>query len=818
MSFLSTIFLTGLIAAGGPVLIHLLNRRRYKTVQWAAMDFLREALKRNRKIIEIRDILLLVLRTLAILFFVLAMARPYIVSDDARTSSRQPVHAVVLIDNSLSMGFKQLNRTLLDVAKDRAREYIASLPEGSHVSVVPLCNTEPWHLRDVYSNTEDAWEALEEIRVVDRLARATVGIESARRATTAAPDMPSKRVVFFSDMQAQSWDTQNLGNDFGDLKDVQVVNVINEMRDNAWVELLQLRDGVADANSEAVFHTTVRYVGNEPRQNVNVDLLIDGELADSQTIDLLPGQSLDMRFRHTFDVAGTSHQPRFVEATLRLSPDHLEEDDSRSIIVPVIAAVPMVFIDQLGEREDRRLDLYGDTFPLRRLLAPRTGSEEDRRLVQVLHRTVDTVTQQDLEEARLVAIAGVTEPTDELVRLLRAYVQQGGQVFLAAGGEFDPFQWSQIAWLDGAGILPAPLRSDYIGKTPIEDPDVQPFGLAPDSMTDELFHLGLPEGDREALLSMPLIYKAVEVNEDALSDIRETLADTLAEELTFLDQYLQDEQRWSQLEAASELKPEEAAQRARDQERFTELNPTWLKWAAAADLDEVELDAEQRINRTVPRVMGRYTNGHIFGIKRRIGKGRVVMLSTGVFPLWNNIAADYGVLLFDNVLREMLAAGMPQRTLDTPNELLVPVDPADADADFLVHMPGEEDPVTYRPRALDEYRYGFIIRDVARRGVYRIERVPREGESTADATTLSLAVNGPSQESDLITVGQERLTTSLGDADVKLVDVGEQITLEGTTVLGYDMWRWLLWIAIICLAAEMVFLAAPKLLEGNTTT
>ena len=41
MSFLSEWFLFGLIAAGGPLVIHLLNRTRRRTIHWAAMDFLR---------------------------------------------------------------------------------------------------------------------------------------------------------------------------------------------------------------------------------------------------------------------------------------------------------------------------------------------------------------------------------------------------------------------------------------------------------------------------------------------------------------------------------------------------------------------------------------------------------------------------------------------------------------------------------------------------------------------------------------------------------------------------------------------------------
>ena len=70
----------GAVAAAGPIVIHLLNRRRFRVISWAAMDFLREAVKRNRRILKLRDILLLILRTAAVLLFGLALARPYFAS------------------------------------------------------------------------------------------------------------------------------------------------------------------------------------------------------------------------------------------------------------------------------------------------------------------------------------------------------------------------------------------------------------------------------------------------------------------------------------------------------------------------------------------------------------------------------------------------------------------------------------------------------------------------------------------------------------------------------------------------------------------
>ena len=140
----------GTLCAAGPVIIHLLNRRRYRVVKWAAMDFLRQALQRNQRILQIRDILLLILRTAAVLLFGLALARPYFATRQEQFDQGQPLHAVIILDNSLSMAYESLEGTLLDKAKDRARQLIEKLPAGSRISIIPACGSREGASADPY--------------------------------------------------------------------------------------------------------------------------------------------------------------------------------------------------------------------------------------------------------------------------------------------------------------------------------------------------------------------------------------------------------------------------------------------------------------------------------------------------------------------------------------------------------------------------------------------------------------------------------------------------------------------------------------------
>lgn len=76
MSFLSPFFLYGLLAVAVPILIHLINKRRHRTVKWGAMQFLLRATRESRGKKKLKHLLILVARALAVAALVFALARP----------------------------------------------------------------------------------------------------------------------------------------------------------------------------------------------------------------------------------------------------------------------------------------------------------------------------------------------------------------------------------------------------------------------------------------------------------------------------------------------------------------------------------------------------------------------------------------------------------------------------------------------------------------------------------------------------------------------------------------------------------------------
>jgi hypothetical protein len=766
LSFSSLSFLiAGAICATGPVIIHLLNRRRYRVVQWAAMDFLREALKKNRKILQLRDLVLLVLRTLAVLLFGAALARPYLARGKQQFDLRQPLHAVIILDNSLSMAYESLEGSLLDKAKERARELIDRLPAGSQMTILPACGAREPPSFDPLLTSDDAKEALAKVEIVDRSAKIALVANLARRACEEAPQL-AKRIFFATDQQELNWRDARAEDLFRDLPAMQVVSVAPGAPDNTWIADLQLQDGLADLETPATVVVKIAHRGKAPRRDVPLTLSVGPTVIGQQAVTIEPGfGTREVSFECTLSGLVELPEPGqavFVSLQAVIAPDRLPMDDQRCLAVPVVAALPVIFIDQYGpDEEDATRGRLGETRHLRRLLAPRTSHRDaPRQLISVRHIAPDGLSRELLDDARLVVVAGVRQP-GPMVDLLADYVRKGGQLTVAAGADFDPAAWNSAGWQDGKGILALPLMSEPIGGTPEESTDkIEPFSLAFESLTDEtIFRLaGVGEGDLKVLYAEPFFFKAVRVDESP----------------AILEQ----------------------------------LKNRQVQAAAGENGDEPSGSDYE------PHVLARFeTRDHaIFLVARQIGHGHVLFCSTGLLSSWNTLPKTNAILMFDRLLRGMIQSTLPEQSIAPSDRLTLPLPRLNQNLAMTLCRPGRvtEDPleVTY----IGAQQRGVALTGLLNRGIYQVRG---RRLSSSDAATekpvweTPIAVNGLSEESDLTAIASYEFNQITAGADIRLVAAGEAINLAGAATGWHNSWWWLMLGVLALLVAEMLVLIKP---------
>lgn len=143
MSFLQPMLLAALPLVSLPILIHLINQRRFQTIRWGAMMFLLAANRMSRGYAKLRQWLILLFRTLAIAGLIVGVARPLASGWLGLTAGGRPDTTIILLDRSPSMrqqGEGQVG-TKLDTGRQQLARSLNMLGSAKWVLIESTTNT-----------------------------------------------------------------------------------------------------------------------------------------------------------------------------------------------------------------------------------------------------------------------------------------------------------------------------------------------------------------------------------------------------------------------------------------------------------------------------------------------------------------------------------------------------------------------------------------------------------------------------------------------------------------------------------------------------
>lgn len=150
MSFLQPILLAALPLALLPIVIHLINQHRHRTVKWAAMMFLLDAKKMTKGFARIRQILILAMRVLAVILLLFAASRPLAGGWLALTGGKAST-IIVLLDRSASMEQQNLETGISkrSAALTKLVDLLGKTGKGSEVVLIDSATLTPTTVEDI---------------------------------------------------------------------------------------------------------------------------------------------------------------------------------------------------------------------------------------------------------------------------------------------------------------------------------------------------------------------------------------------------------------------------------------------------------------------------------------------------------------------------------------------------------------------------------------------------------------------------------------------------------------------------------------------
>src|SRR3954451_17245250 len=210
-TLLSPLLIWGTLLGAIPIIIHLLNRRRFRQVEWAPMRYLKLTIRRNRRRIQIEQLLLLLLRIalLVLLFFYLArpVLNPTGLEHWLGTGGRSS--QIVLIDDSLSMGYAAsggVEGAAFSRAKDVATALLAAARPQDRCTLLTTSAPRVPVLHEVEETRRDelsaAGAALPTTATHAAWTSVLAGVDEVIRSCT----YPTRQLTIITDLRKAGWE------------------------------------------------------------------------------------------------------------------------------------------------------------------------------------------------------------------------------------------------------------------------------------------------------------------------------------------------------------------------------------------------------------------------------------------------------------------------------------------------------------------------------------------------------------------------------------------------------------------------------------
>jgi hypothetical protein len=456
--FLNPLLLWALPLAAVPIVIHLLNRRRYERRPWAAMTFLLAALARNRRRIFMEQWLLLLLRVLAVVLLVMAVSRPQWAGT---LLGEQRTHHVVCVDDSTSMAQRSGAGNAFQRAV-AAVEALADAHAGSRAGDLwTLVRASRPDRPDLAAIGVEAGlgARVRQATATFALADGTLELGALLRSVLAQAELvvDARRTVvhLITDFRAVDWLDPD-GKPRADVvaalagldpqqQRIEVVVVGERSADNVGVADLRPLDRTLVAGVPLEFAIELRNFGAETSAAGELVVEVDGR---SRTVlplaPLAADETRTLTVRQTFPAAG------FHGIEARLSADRYPVDDARALALEALEHSRVLLVD--GAPGDAAED--SETYYLAAALAP--GGDARSGIAPTVLRE-HQLGDEDLQPYDLIVLCNVAAPAEPVVTKLEQFVLGGGGLVVFAGDQVEPGLYNARLWRGGAGLLPAPL-------------------------------------------------------------------------------------------------------------------------------------------------------------------------------------------------------------------------------------------------------------------------------------------------------------------------------------------------------------------------
>jgi hypothetical protein len=443
------------LAAALPILIHLWSRRRYREERWAAMEFLLAAMRKNARRIQLEQWLLLAVRTAILLLFALALADPQLSLLAGWTGGGRAgqTHVVLVIDGSYSMDYRRENKSRFDAARDLARQFVTDGRQGDGYTLVVMGRPPQVVIPQPAFDPDDVSAEIGGLALRHSgasLAATLAEVETIlRHSSTSEPRLVDRRVLFFTDLQQQTWAEVNTTDcrerlaRLEKLATLAVVDLGEPGAANLAVTRLTTSQPLVTTRAEVTLSAEIQSFARQDWPRQAVEILVDGQRIADERIDLPARGQVTVNAPYRFTTPGEH------TVEVRLADDALPLDNRRWLSVPVREAVRILLVGG-RPRETRHLALA---------LNPRPDLPGP---IEVREVPESALAESDLAEVDCVIVSNVGRVSREEAAVLRGHLARGGGLIVFLGDSVQAENYNELLAAENPAERVLPARLDNV--------------------------------------------------------------------------------------------------------------------------------------------------------------------------------------------------------------------------------------------------------------------------------------------------------------------------------------------------------------------
>ncbi len=423
MTFLNPLVLFGLIAAVIPLIIHLLNLRKLRTIEFSTLFFLKELQQTKIRRLKLKQLLLLLIRTLMVIFIVLAFSRPAMKSSFIGTVGTHAYSTVVLIlDDSFSMTVQDNQGELFKQARESGLEVVELLKEGDEAFLIKLSDPESEQIIPRFD-----FEILETVIRESKVSLVSNSVEDGLRLAAKIINNSSnanKEVYLLSDFQKSGMLTMEnktiseTANLFGDNVKFYFINFGEKEFSNAAVDSVKIETRILEKDKPLIIDAVIKNYTDTDKKDFVTGLFLDEIRVAQKSADVLSwGRAA---------VSLTAHPKTtgLIKGYIQLENDIIEIDNKRFFTMNIPEKIKVGII---SDSEENVKFIKA---------ALRTGyTESDGSVVAVTDMNYNTLSSSDFKNFDVLLLAGNKEISSFEFSKIRSFVEFGGGLIIFPASE-----------------------------------------------------------------------------------------------------------------------------------------------------------------------------------------------------------------------------------------------------------------------------------------------------------------------------------------------------------------------------------------------